>query len=98
MNTSAWDNEYSCQGILAKNETVDFIADIFAYKYQTNSTLRRNYLLELNRVLNKTGLLFLSLSGKDDEYYAGCPQVENNNQGLLTIIDPKGGCCEIDFA
>ncbi len=74
---------------LKKDEQFDLITDIFVYKHQIDFYERKKYRENLKRALKKSGVLLLSLADREDGYYSQCPEIENNNSGLKTIIDPE---------
>lgn len=86
------------EGLPDGNSYYDLITDIFVYKHQTNYELRVLYRKRLKQALKEKGILLLSLADKEDGYYSICPEVENDNQGLKTILDEEVGIQSVLFS
>lgn len=73
-------------GLPASDGSIDLVLDLFVSKHLVDEAARAAYRAELRRVLSPSGVLLLSLAGRDDGYYSQCPAI-----GKDKVVDPETG-------
>lgn len=78
------------EGLPAGDGSIELVLDLFVSRHLVEEAARAAYRAELRRVLAPSGLLLLSLAGRDDGYYSQCPAI-----GKDLVQDPETGVSSV---
>lgn len=78
------------QGLPVPDGSIELVLDLFVSRHLVDEAARAAYRAELRRALSPSGLLLLSLAGRNDGYYSQCPAI-----GKDTVVDPETGIASV---
>ena len=85
-------------GLPVADGSADLVCDIFVYKHQMDTSLRKQYRYDVNRALARGGKFLLALAEIRDGYYASCPRYPDiDTLDPLAVVDPKVGAGSVLF-